>query len=100
MERRISAATRAEITQAAKEMRYRSDPMIQALSVYRNATHPPIYHATLAWLVTDKRSAARPDYNFHNYFYGVQERAEELGCMIEEFLLRSPGMTTSIISGR
>jgi len=92
-ELRIPAGTRARIVRAAEELGYRPDPMVQALASYRTATRPSSYHATLAWVVNDAQTVLRRDYNFRDWLDGAARRAEELGYKVEEFLLRTHGMT-------
>ena len=90
---RIPAGTRETICRVAREMGYCPDPMVKALAYYRAAIKPPTYRATLAWLVNDSQSVFRGDYNFKRCLQGAQQCAEGLGYKLEEFLLRSPGMT-------
>src|SRR5690606_39666114 len=49
---RVKPKTLEHIQTIAKEMGYMPDPMLAALSTYRIATRPTLYHGTVAW-VTD-----------------------------------------------
>jgi len=96
----VKSATRELIMRIAQELGYRPDPMLKALSVYRQAVKPANYRATLAWFSnTDAPQIYRTDYVFKRYVEGARARAEQLGYTIEEFTLRAPKMTPKRIEG-
>jgi len=96
---RISEGTRANIKKIAKEMGYRPDAMLSALSSYRQLTRKPHYQATLAWFnAHPKRESLYKTPLYHEYYSGARERAEELGFKIEEFWLGEPGLTKARLS--
>lgn len=89
----ISESTRLKVQQLAREMGYVPDPMVSALSVYRQTLRSPGFHSTLAWLTNSPEALVNPNYPFIEQFNGAQHRAAELGYQIEELPFRSPGMT-------
>lgn len=89
----LPAATQEKIRRAAEKMGYAPDPMVQALSAYRQTCKPPAEHAPLAWLTCASRTEFRPDYMFAPYLDGVRKRARQFGYRLEEFLLGAKGMT-------
>lgn len=90
---RLPVETRKRVREAAEKMGYRPDPMVQALAVYRTAVKPAIDHGKLAWLSNEREPQFGPNYAFRRYADGAAERAAVLGYRLEEFVLRSPGMT-------
>lgn len=90
---RLPAKTRQTVQKTAREMGYRPDPMVQALAAYRTAIKAPSDHGTLAWLSNEPHRQAGSRYSFLSYLEGARSRAADLGYRIEEFGLRSPGMT-------
>lgn len=89
---RLPKETRQTVQKTARKMGYRPDPMVQALAAYRTAIKPAAEHGTLAWL-TNEHKLYWPNYTFARYVQGAQDRAAELGYRLEEFALRTPGMT-------
>jgi len=89
---RLPKETRRKVQEAARKMGYRPDPMVQALAAYRTAIKPAAEQGILAWL-TNEEKLFGPNYAFARYVHGAQDRAAELGYRLEEFALRSPGMT-------
>lgn len=75
-------------------MGYYPDPMLQALTAYRQGRKPPTEHAPLAWLSGEAESVIRPDSLFSFYFKGAWTRARQFGYRLEEFLLGEEGMTS------
>jgi DNA-binding LacI/PurR family transcriptional regulator len=90
---RVKPSTRAKIHAMAREMGYVPDPMLAALSAYRKAIKPPIYHETLAW-VTSHPSRSEWRGSFGRIHQGAVQRAAELGYRLEEFWIKQPGMTS------
>jgi DNA-binding LacI/PurR family transcriptional regulator len=95
---RISAAVRKKIHASARKLGYRPDPMVRALAVYRNAVKPASDHGTLAWLTNETGPKLGALYSYRRYAGGAIARAEEIGYKVEEFALRSPGMTPARMS--
>jgi len=91
----INPATRKKIKGDAKRLGYRPDPMLKALSVYREGLKPTHYHATVAWILPNSRESqgGRPEYPFKGYYEGAVARGVELGYRVEEFALASAGMS-------
>lgn len=89
---RISVATRARLQALAKEMGYRQDALLSALSRHRSA---PGSRSVIAWLDDyDTREELTHILFYHEVLEGVKTRAAELGFALKEFLLRAPGMST------
>jgi DNA-binding LacI/PurR family transcriptional regulator len=90
---RLPKETRQAVQKAARKMGYRPDPMVQALAAYRTAIKPAAEHGTLAWLTNEQKPMFGSGYAFGRYVSGATDRAAELGYRLEEFTLRTPGMT-------
>lgn len=90
----IPKATRERIQAIAKEMGYRPDAMLSALSDYRWSKTPPQHQGTLAWINNhfDKDYLNSIEL-YRSYYEGALARSDELGYKLEEFWLRQPGMT-------
>ncbi|MDB6128479.1 MAG: ccpA 2 [Verrucomicrobia bacterium] len=87
---RVPAATLALVAKAAAKLGYVRDPMLGALSAYRNARRPRAFHGTLAWLVTTSRDFDwRTFRDYSDYFEGARQRAKELGYQLEVFDLHA-----------
>ena len=95
----ISLATRQTIHAIAQKLGYRPDPMLSAMSVYRQSIKLPKYRGTLAWLENHPtRDGCRKIQAFKDFFLGASERAQELGYTLEIFWLREPGLTHQRLS--
>ncbi len=91
---KLAATTRDRIKNIAKEVGYRPDAMLSALSSYRQSVRKPHYQATVAWINTyPRREDLCAILLFREYFHGACERADELGFKIEECWLGEPGLT-------
>jgi DNA-binding LacI/PurR family transcriptional regulator len=91
---RISPAVRERIQNIAREIGYRSNPLVTALMRSRR-TQLAAKHVVLAY-VTDypTRYGWRPPHHDRpDYFPAAMARAEELGYKLEHFWLGEPGMT-------
>lgn len=78
--------TRLKVQALADQLGYRPDPMLSALSAYRQSNQKPKFQATLAWINAFADPAAlRATVNSGLYFQGAKSRAEELGYELEEF---------------
>ncbi|EIQ00672.1 transcriptional regulator [Opitutaceae bacterium TAV1] len=90
---RISVATRARLQALAREMGYKQDALLSALSRHRSA---PGSKSVIAWLDNHDTGGELSHYSFyHEVLAGAHARAEELGFVLEKFLLNAPGMTTA-----
>lgn len=97
---RVSKETRSKVHQVAKELGYRPDPHLTALSAYRKRTGRTDYKATLAWIVNDPESENWkniPQF-YLDYYHGAVERAKELGYQVETHYLAKAGMTSKRLS--
>ncbi len=94
-DRSIPEATRKEITRTAQKLGYRTSPLVSALmSLHRQRR--PVTGATtvIAYLTTHPAEDPWRSRDFFvSMFDGAKERAAEIGCRLEEFNLRAPGMT-------
>jgi len=91
----INPATRKKVKRVANQLGYQPDPMLKALSVYRQGLKPAQYHATVAWISpnSNEPQGERQDYPFKRYYEGAVARGLELGYRVEEFAMASKGMT-------
>lgn len=93
---KISAATRARIEQAARDLHYEPDPMLSALATYRNRLRTQAFHGTLAWLVNWQPGYDWEDGPYYSaYFAGAAERALTYGYRLEKCLLNVDGVSAS-----
>jgi LacI family transcriptional regulator/LacI family repressor for deo operon, udp, cdd, tsx, nupC, and nupG len=87
---RVPRATLEVVLATARKLGYVRDPMLGALSAYRNARRQMAFHGTLAWLVSTS-----PDYDWRDikdytdYFEGASQRGSELGYKLEIFELQN-----------
>ena len=83
---RVPAATREAVLKVAAKVGYVRDPMLGALSAYRNARRTQAFHGTLAWLVnTSTGYDWRTFRDYMDYFDGARQRGKELGYQLEVF---------------
>lgn len=92
---RVKAETKKKIAKVAKELGYKADPMLSALSAYRSAKRKPVYQGTLAWIngFGDRHHFSKKEGFYGDCFNGANKRSEELGYRIEPFWMRESGMT-------
>ena len=89
---RVKPVTRAKIQALAREMGYVPDPMLAALSAYRRAIKPPVFHESLAWITSHpSRDGWRGSFDI--FRRGAEERAAELGFRLEDFWIKQPGLS-------
>jgi len=81
---RLPEATRTRIQDLAKEMGYAPDPMLSALTVYRNRMKRVHHQGTLAWVCPPTKKGDRHS-SFLTYRQGAEERCKELGYQLEDF---------------
>jgi LacI family transcriptional regulator len=92
--RRISEDVRQKIQRIAKELGYRSNPLVTALMRSRR-TRRTAKHVVLAYVTNyPTRYGWRPPHHDRpDYFPGAARRATELGYKLEDFWLGEAGMT-------
>lgn len=90
-DRSIPAGTRERIEQAALRLGYRPNPLVASLmSLHRQRRSVASLRTTIGFLSShDWRQYP----SYHSMFAGARERAAEVSCVLEEFNLRSAGMT-------
>jgi LacI family transcriptional regulator len=90
-DRSIPPTTRKRIEQTALRLGYRPNPLVASLmSLHRQRRSVASVRTTIAFLSChDWRQYP----GYRSMFAGAKERAEEVSCLLEEFQLRSPGMT-------
>lgn len=97
----IPEATRAHISAVAQRLGYRANPLVAALMSLQRQRRPTTRHTTaIAFLSShppDNPWRRQPVYR--RMFAGASERASELGFRLEEFDLRSRGMSASRVRG-
>jgi len=82
----ISAATCQRVREAAVRLKYRPDPLLTALSAYRNARRPTSFRETLAFLATrcdEKTWLSSPETG--DLLRGARSKAESLGYRLDYF---------------
>jgi DNA-binding LacI/PurR family transcriptional regulator len=80
----ISRKTRKRIERTAKLLGYFPDPMLSALSSYRRHDRPPVYHATIGWLVNCPPNGNHDRADIDLYYKGAKARAAQLGYVLDE----------------
>jgi LacI family transcriptional regulator len=90
---RVQPDTLARIQEIAKEMGYMPDPMLSALSTYRIATRPSLYHGTVGWITNFPTKDGWAVESFKLYRLGAAEALARHGYLLEDFWLREPKMT-------
>ncbi len=91
---RISEEVRARVQRIARELDYRTNPLVTALMRSRR-THTEAKHVVLAYVTNyPTRYGWRPPHHDRpDYFPGAAARAAELGYKLEDFWLGEPGMS-------
>jgi len=90
----VRSDTRALIQKAASDLGYIPDPAMSALVAYRKGVRTSSYQSTIAWLDNWRvRGELRKIEAFDEYFVGAAERAARFGYKLDEFPLRSKGLT-------
>lgn len=90
---RISLPQRARVQQAARELGYRTNPLVAALMRTRRSGRAAAGHATLAYLTrypAERAGIFARDFGL--ILAGARERAQSQGYRIEEFNLQAPGL--------
>ena len=91
-DRSIPVATRERIEQAALNLGYRPNPLVASLMTLQRQRRSVASLRTKIAFLTCHDWQAFPVYQ--SMFAGAQERAAEVSCVVEEFKLRTPGMTS------
>ncbi|MEX0331586.1 MAG: LacI family DNA-binding transcriptional regulator [Puniceicoccaceae bacterium] len=103
---RISEKTKKRVSEAAKELGYKPDPILAALNAYRCSKKIDRRSATIAWINTHPTPEPTQGQRGIGWecYCGAKERVEELGYKLENFWLQNPRMTdkraTSILIAR
>lgn len=93
-DRSIPPDTRSRIYAAAEKLGYKTNPLVSALMTSLHDRRTKQRHLVLAYVTTDPEFAPWRSYRmFIELQQGASNRAAELGYRLEEFALRSPGMT-------
>lgn len=87
---RLPETTRKRIQDLAKEMGYSPDPMLSALTVYRNRMKRVHHQGTLAWVCPPVAKGEKQP-AFPAYRRGAEERCAELGYRLENFYFSDLG---------
>ena len=96
---RISQEMRRRIQALAKELGYRTNPLVAALMQSRRSGRA-VKHVVLAYVTNyPTRYGWRPPHHDRpDYFPGATERATDLGYKLDHFWLAEPGMTPARFS--
>jgi len=91
---RLRPATCARVQRAAQRLGYVPDPLVASLSSFRRTIRPDRYRATLAWVTNyPTRDGWRERLMLEEFHAAAAEAARAAGYKLEEFWMRSPGMT-------
>ena len=87
---KLRTTTRARIQALAEEMGYRPDPMLSALTVYRERLKRVRHQGVIAWMCpVVRKGEAAPDNK--EYRLGAEARCVEAGYKLEDFYLSDLG---------
>jgi LacI family transcriptional regulator len=92
---KIPPATTARVRAAAEQLGYRPNPGVAALMAHIRRAHPVTQGERIAFLWL---AASPKERTFPEIFEGARKRAEQLGYILEEFWLESPGMDAARLS--
>lgn len=95
---RINPATAARIRAAARELGYRQDAMLSALSTYRHK-HARKHAGVLAYITTYDDKEAKVNLMERQMLAAAAAQADALGFGIEPFQINAPGMTAARLEG-
>ncbi len=96
---RVRPSTRDRIHKIATSLGYEPDAALAALVAYRNGVRASSYQSTLAWLDNwPAHGALRKIAAFNEYFLGAAERAAQFGYKLDEFFLRSTGLSPARVA--
>ncbi|MBE7539862.1 MAG: LacI family DNA-binding transcriptional regulator [Opitutaceae bacterium] len=92
----IPEKTRERIASIARKMGYSTNPLISALMTLQRQRRPVMDVTTsVAYLTHTPSDLWRRAAFYLSMFNGAAERLSEMGCRLEEFGLRSEGMTAA-----
>ncbi|NJK93430.1 MAG: LacI family DNA-binding transcriptional regulator [Blastochloris sp.] len=92
----VTAETRERVLKAAQELDYRPNPILSALSSYRQRLHQPRNFSQIAFVTNFKTELGWQKLTWvNNYFLGAQERGRQLGYDVVNFWLKENGMNQS-----
>lgn len=92
----IPEKTRQKITGIAEKMGYRTNPLVSALMSLQRQRRSMQGATTIGYVTSHPRGDSWRKLSFYlSMFSGASERLAEIGCRLEEFSLRSEGMTPS-----
>lgn len=81
---RISGATKQLVKSAARELNYRPDPLLYALSQHRRAKKGKKFQALVGWInLFPERDVSKHYPTFQLYYMGAQRRCNELGFKLD-----------------
>lgn len=90
----LKKETKEKIQAEAAKLGYKPDPMLTALTAYRQSKRKAAFHAVIAWINNwPDRKALLANPVYRNYFEGASARASELGYVLQEFWLHEKEMT-------
>ncbi|HSI82141.1 MAG: LacI family DNA-binding transcriptional regulator [Candidatus Methylacidiphilales bacterium] len=101
----LKAETREKIQAAAARLGYAPDPMLTALTAYRQSKRPNSFHAVIAWINNwPNRKGLLTVPTYRGYYEGAHACATKLGYALQEFWLHekeiSPGKLRQILNAR
>jgi LacI family transcriptional regulator len=100
---RIPAATIARVRALAEKIGYRPDARVATLMAHVRRSRLPDKRETLAFVwVSTYPGEKFPPYHEHylrTILAGATSRAQALGCVLAEFWLDAPGMTSARLAG-
>lgn len=97
---KISATTRERVHALARELGYRTNPLISAHMSYLRALRPKYTGVRIAFVCNRSLAELHPGMQtpLHQYYHGARERAHELGYELELFNLFDHGMSARRLS--
>jgi LacI family transcriptional regulator/LacI family repressor for deo operon, udp, cdd, tsx, nupC, and nupG len=96
----VSLETREHVRQVAEKLGYTPDPMLSALSKYRNQNIEKSYQGTLAWISHyPKNNPWNRITPYREYHIGAQKRAEQLGYNIEQIDMQQQELSANRLDG-
>lgn len=92
----LKKETKEKIQAEAVKMGYKPDPMLTALTAYRQSKRQTSFHAVLAWINNwPNREALLAVPTYRNYYNGASARASRLGYTLQEFWLHEKDMNSA-----
>lgn len=92
--RLLKPETRQKIQEAARKLGYAPDPMLAALSSYRQSNRTPAFQAVIAWINNwPDQEGLLKNPTFRDYYAGACARAKQMGYLVDSFWLHERRMT-------